>query len=737
MRSRTLAIASGLALVFTLVASGTAASAASGAVAAPAGAPAGAAPALQCAGGNGPVKHVIYVQFDNTHLLRDRPGVPSDLEQMPHLLSFMRQNGTLLSNDHTVLISHTANGIVSSLTGVYPDNHGQAVSNSFRYYKPDGTTGTGVSFAYWTDGIFDPATATPTDPSYNMVTADGRNAPAPWVPYTRAGCDFGAVSMANTILENIGPDVPKVFGAGSPEAKEVATDPKLAFTDFVGIGVHCAKTAGSACARSDHARPDLLPDEPGGYDGFQGLFGAKYVDPVLSPGGPLTDLDGKPITDPAGNPGFPGFDGMSASVSLGWVAAMQEQGIPVTFAYISDAHDLHTPNPATDTTTNMAQGPGEAGYVQQLHAYDQAFAKFFQRLAADGITPDNTEFVFTVEEGDHFVGGQPSNPGCDGVTTPCDWSHVTCPTTTTPTCPSNDIGEINANLRGLLATERNNTTPFDVHSDMAPAVYLHGNPARDAAVTRTFERDIGAVTATDPYTGLTEPVTDKLVDRVGMKTLHMITGDPLRTPTFVDFLDPDYFGFAGASNCASPCAQVQPGFAWNHGGIAPEIATTWVGFAGPGFRQLGQTGSVWSDHTDLRPTMLSSLGLRDDYAHDGRVITDLFDPGALPPSLRTNGNTLRRLGEVYKQVNAPFGAVGGATIDASTAALLGDDATYQRLEGTLEQLTAERDAVAAAMRQLLEAAAFDGRPVDERQAERLITRGEQLIERFGKLVPRS
>ncbi|HYY77770.1 MAG TPA: hypothetical protein VFD04_01080, partial [Actinomycetes bacterium] len=340
MRSRTLAIASGLALVFTLVASGTAASAASGAVAAPAGAPAGAAPALQCAGGNGPVKHVIYVQFDNTHLLRDRPGVPSDLEQMPHLLSFMRQNGTLLSNDHTVLISHTANGIVSSLTGVYPDNHGQAVSNSFRYYKPDGTTGTGVSFAYWTDGIFDPATATPTDPSYNMVTADGRNAPAPWVPYTRAGCDFGAVSMANTILENIGPDVPKVFGAGSPEAKEVATDPKLAFTDFVGIGVHCAKTAGSACARSDHARPDLLPDEPGGYDGFQGLFGAKYVDPVLSPGGPLTDLDGKPITDPAGNPGFPGFDGMSASVSLGWVAAMQEQGIPVTFAYISDAHDL-------------------------------------------------------------------------------------------------------------------------------------------------------------------------------------------------------------------------------------------------------------------------------------------------------------------------------------------------------------------------------------------------------------
>jgi hypothetical protein len=359
--------------------------------------------------------------------------------------------------------------------------------------------------------------------------------------------------------------------------------------------VHCAKTSGSACARSDHARPDLLPDEPGGYDGFQGLFGAKYVDPVISSNGPLTDLDGKPITDPAGNPGFPGFDGMSASVSLGWVAAMQEHGIPITYAYISDAHDLHTPDPATDTVSNSAQGPGEAGYVQQLRAYDQAFAKFFQRLQGDGITPENTEFVFTVEEGDHFVGGQPANPGCDGVTTPCQWSHVSCVTG----CPSNDIGEINANLRGLLATQRGNTTPFDVHADMAPGVYLHGNPARDAAVTRTFERDTGALTATDPYTGRTEPVTDKLVDQVGMRTLHMITGDPLRTPTFVDFLDPDYFGFAAAADCATPCVSVQPGFAWNHGGIAPEIATTWAGFVGPGFRRLGQTGRPAPDHAQL------------------------------------------------------------------------------------------------------------------------------------------
>ncbi len=64
---------------------------------------------------SGRIKHVIYVQFDNTHFLRDNPNVPSDLEQMPHLLNFIKDNGTLLANDHTVLISHTATGILTSL----------------------------------------------------------------------------------------------------------------------------------------------------------------------------------------------------------------------------------------------------------------------------------------------------------------------------------------------------------------------------------------------------------------------------------------------------------------------------------------------------------------------------------------------------------------------------------------------------------------------------------------------
>src|SRR5713101_7444419 len=137
----------------------------------------------------GNLQHVIYVQFDNTHFTRDNPNVPSDLEQMPHLLNFIKGNGVLLTNHHTPLISHTATDILTSLTGVYGDRHGVPVSNSFRYFNPNGSSNLGVSFAYWTDPIFDPTTSTPTDTKFNMLTADGHNAPAPWVAFTRAGCN--------------------------------------------------------------------------------------------------------------------------------------------------------------------------------------------------------------------------------------------------------------------------------------------------------------------------------------------------------------------------------------------------------------------------------------------------------------------------------------------------------------------------------------------------------------------
>src|SRR6478752_4484721 len=83
--------------------------------------PAGADPS-GCQLGNG-VQHVISIVFDNVHFFRDNPNVPSDLEQMPHLLNFLTSNGTVLSNTHTPLIAHTADDSLTIYTGLYGDRH--------------------------------------------------------------------------------------------------------------------------------------------------------------------------------------------------------------------------------------------------------------------------------------------------------------------------------------------------------------------------------------------------------------------------------------------------------------------------------------------------------------------------------------------------------------------------------------------------------------------------------------
>jgi hypothetical protein len=672
----------------------------------------------------GNIKHVIYIQFDNTHLRRDNPNVASDLEQMPHLLNFINGNGRLLANDHTVLISHTATGILTSLTGVYPDRMGQPVSNSFRYFKTDGTTRTGVSFAYWTAPLFDPAGST-TDTTPEMINENGKIAPAPWVPYTRAGCDFGAVATANTILENTAIDIPTVFGAGSPEAAEVASNPGQAFADFVGIGIHCSQSS-TVCSAANNGKPDLLPDEPGGYAGFNGLFGAKYVDPVIKPSGPMTDLNGNVIQDASGHVGFPGFDGMEATVSLSWVAQMQEAGIPVTYAYVSDAHDGH----GNAGNIHFAYGPGEAGYTQQLHDYDLAFQKFFDRLAADGINQSNTLFVFTVDEGDHFVGDAPTPAGCDGVTTACTYNRV---------------GEINADLRRMVYTQFGDSTLFSVHSDDAPTVYVNGTaaqPIRDQTdpAVRNLEREMAQLNWLNPYTNQVENnIMVALADHTGMKTLHMVTADPFRTPTFTPFADPDWFFFATGGSppatCATPAAcafipaRTNQSFAWNHGDIQDEIASTWIGMVGPGVDHSSTPDQTWTDHTDLRPTLLSLVGLHDDYGHDGRLLDQDLSGYAIPGAVKKNLTDFNQLADAYKQLNASFGTFAMNILKASTHALAsndGGDATYNSIEGQIQSLTSQRDALAAQIKAGLDGATFDNQPLDSAQVQSWLSQAQSL-----------
>src|SRR5262249_398779 len=149
--------------------------------------------------------------------------------------------------------------------------------------------------------------------------------------------------------------------------------------DYVGLGVHCAQgdpfcstamaTKFGESSPSHTQVDDLLPDEPGGYHGFKAVFGHKYLTPQLAhPAnsgtnqvanghtypvvdglGNLTDLNGNTMKgafkgQPANDftPGFPGFGPISAAQTLAYVADMQEVGVPVTYGYISDAHEKKT-----------------------------------------------------------------------------------------------------------------------------------------------------------------------------------------------------------------------------------------------------------------------------------------------------------------------------------------------------------------------------------------------------------
>jgi hypothetical protein len=681
-----------------------------------------AAPATTtCAlGANGTsVKHVIYIQFDNVHDTRDNPNVPSDLQQMPNLLDFITGNGTLISREHTPLIAHTADDIVTSETGLYGSDQGVPIANEYNYATPSGSTDTAGSFAYWTDPVVDYNTTTSApvgDSDYTLVTAQGKNAPAPWVPYTRAGCDFGSVAAADTELENTLPDIPLVYGANSAEAIQ-AENPKLANqaeADFMGLSVHCAH--GSAmCAASHGGVADLLPDEPGGYTGYKALFGNKFIQPVISPSGPVRDLNGNVIKDPTGDIGFPGYDGLIGPVGLAYTLDLQTHGIPVTFTYLSDVHD--------SWTTGAGLGPGTATYESQLRVENAAFGVFFARLAAAGITKANTLFVITADEGDHFVGSSPTPASCNGVTVACSYRKV---------------GEVDGNLTGMLVA-RGVSTPFDVAADSAPVVYVHGQPGRSASPVRAMERAAAGLVADDLASGGSVRLANYLADPVEMNILHMVTGDPKRTGTFALFANPDFWLSGGPATCGSSCVSEPSGQdAWNHGDVSPSINTTWLGLAGPGVAHAGVNNAIWSDHTDIQPTMMALLGLRDDYTPDGVVLSDVIEPTALPPAMLSNYPTLRKLSQAYTQLEAAVGKFGLDTLAASTRALTSNspgDATYTTIEAQLTSLGAARDALAGQIQALLTGAEFGGQPLStSKTGSRLIAQAGALLAQAGALA---
>ena len=375
-------------------------------------------------GAGGKIQHVIYMMFDNTHYTRDNPNVPSDLQQMPNLLNFLTGNGTLITHEHTPLIAHTADDSVTLESGLYGADQGIPIANEYNYYQPDGTTHTAGSFAYWTDPIVDYDTGLAAKPvgdsTTTMLGTDGKTAG----PVGRLHQGGLQLRHGRQREHRTGEHPPRCAarvrrelaggqGGGEPEPAEQGDG-----------GLHGAGRALRTGFRGLRRRVAAGPlRQPGGYHGYRALYGSKFIQPVISPGGPVRNLGGQIIKDSSGDIGFPGYDGMTG---VNWLAPSTwacGPGLPVTFTYLSDLHD--------NFNGSGPFGPGQAGYTAQLRQENAAFGTFFARLAAHGITKANTLFVFTSDEGDHFVGSAPSPAGCTGVTVPCHYSN---------------IGEVNGNL---------------------------------------------------------------------------------------------------------------------------------------------------------------------------------------------------------------------------------------------------------------------------------------------------
>jgi len=342
--------------------------------------------------------------------------------------------------------------------------------------------------------------------------------------------------------------------------------------------------------------------------------------------------------------------------------------------------------------------------------------------------------VFSSDEGDHEAGAnvgralQPTPANCDGAKVIGNTvkPDVLC------TYPAGTFGELSANLTGLLATQTHNATPFSQDNDSSPLFYVNGQPGPNAKPVRSLEHAVASLTAMNPYTATNQPITNYLADPTEQAILHMTDADPARTPTFAMFAKPDYFLSAGPASCGGPCVTQSTGFGYDHGDYAAEIDTNWLGIVGPGVKNLGVDGTAaskgpnsagpdsgqvtvpgshttgpWIDETDIRPTIMYLTGLKDDYEHDGRVITQILtNPN---PALSAKGVT--PLGECYKQLNSSVGDFGTATLQAATKGIESSNKIYEATDKALRNLELARDKLAGEIKGDLEAAAFENTPV--------------------------
>ena len=118
------------------------------------------------------------------------------------------------------------------------------------------------------------------------------------------------------------------------------------------------------------------------------------------------------------------------------------------------------------------------------------------------------------------------------------------------------------------------------------------------------------------------------------------------------------------------------------------------------------------------------------------MLTEDLSGFAIPATVKKTGSYVK-LAQVYKQLNASFGAFAMDTLKASTKALASNDAgdaTYTSLEGQIQSLTSQRDALASQIKSVLNAVAFNGQGLTEQQAKPIIAQAKSLLDQAHTLA---
>ena len=312
----------------------------------------------------------------------------------------------------------------------------------------------------------------------------------------------------NQDLENTAVDIPKVFGASSAENQQLAADTdsfKDAETaDYVGISVHCAP--GSAfCADAKGvkfgqtsptptATADLLPDEPGGYPGSRPCSGTATSPrnwrghrerdqggyQVTNAAGNLVDLNGNQINGAfltPSHPGFPGFGSINASQTLAYMSDMLESGLPVVNGYISDIHgNEHIPGLSACSSAPVGARQRQRLLRRPGAVLQPGVRRVLPAPGGRGHHPEEHRVPAQLGRGRPPGRRQrgPRHPAHPGQLRRRSQRQLTVPCT----YPTGSFGELAGNLTGLLATQKNDTTPFTLENDTAPEFYVTGKPPR-------------------------------------------------------------------------------------------------------------------------------------------------------------------------------------------------------------------------------------------------------------------